>query len=517
MALTQISTKGIKDGTITGTDLATNIDLSDSQKLRLGTGNDLVISQDGSEALIRNTTGDFFIQNNAGDIALAAENHITLKNFDGQTYARFMEDGQCELYHDDSKKLETNSAGITVIGSENGDGEINLQADEGDDNADKWRLSAGTNGAFTLKNFASGSAETNIAAVGNGTVELYHAGSKKFFTYVDGVHIDTGTLRGDDNAKIALGSKTNGDLIIFHDGQDTQINNNTGILKFGSASGGIELNTADGHAGIHIHNDNNVELYFNNSKKFETLDTGVSIVGDVRLGNNAKILTGSSSHSITVQGGATLGGGAIKFTGGNSDGDLKFASGSASTFTTKMILDSSGHLGIGTTSPSAALDVVEAGNQCIRMENTTGVNVRLLFKDFQSKTGEIRMFQGNIGLLPHTQVELYHGSNLRLNTTSAGVTVTGTVTETSDIALKSNIQPLTNTLEKIQQITGYKYNLINSISPSMGVIAQDVEKVFPELVHGSEGNKTLQYSGLIGVLVEAVKDLSAKVAALEAS
>ena len=72
MALTQIRTKGIKDGTITGTDLATNIDLSDSQKLRLGTGNDLLISQDGSEALIRNTTGDFFIQNDAGDIALAA-------------------------------------------------------------------------------------------------------------------------------------------------------------------------------------------------------------------------------------------------------------------------------------------------------------------------------------------------------------------------------------------------------------------------------------------------------------
>ena len=182
-----------------------------------------------------------------------------------------------------------------------------------------------------------------------------------------------------------------------------------------------------------------------------------------------------------------------------------------------MTIDSSGQVGIGTTSPSAALDVVEAGNQCIRMENTTGVNVRLLFKDFQNKTGEIRMFQGNIGLLPHTQVELYHGTDLRLHTTSSGVTVTGTVTGTSDIALKSNIQPLTNTLEKIQQITGYKYNLINSISPSMGVIAQDVEKVFPELVHGSEGNKTLQYSGLIGVLVEAVKDLSAKVAALEAA
>jgi hypothetical protein len=112
-------------------------------------------------------------------------------------------------------------------------------------------------------------------------------------------------------------------------------------------------------------------------------------------------------------------------------------------------------------------------------------------------------------------VELYFDNSKKLESTSAGVTVTGTVTETSDKAFKSNIQPLTNTLEKIKQITGYKYNL-NS-QPSMGVIAQDVEKVFPELVHGFEGQKSLQYSGLIGVLVEAVKDLSTKVAALEAA
>jgi hypothetical protein len=51
----------------------------------------------------------------------------------------------------------------------------------------------------------------------------------------------------------------------------------------------------------------------------------------------------------------------------------------------------------------------------------------------------------------------------------------------------------------------------------MGVTAQDVEKVFPELVHGGEGAKTLQYSGLIGVLIESVKELSNKVAALEAT
>ena len=123
-------------------------------------------------------------------------------------------------------------------------------------------------------------------------------------------------------------------------------------------------------------------------------------------------------------------------------------------------------------------------------------------------------FRGNTS---DKSVSVFFNGSAKLTTTSSGVTVTGTVTETSDIAFKSDIEPITNTLDKLQQITGYKYKLDNASIDSMGVIAQDVEKVFPELVHGNEGSKTLQYSGLIGVLVEAVKDLSAKVKKLESN
>ena len=49
----------------------------------------------------------------------------------------------------------------------------------------------------------------------------------------------------------------------------------------------------------------------------------------------------------------------------------------------------------------------------------------------------------------------------------------------------------------------------------IGLLAQDIEKVFPELVHGEEGEKSLQYSGLVGALIESVKELSTKVADLE--
>ncbi len=138
-----------------------------------------------------------------------------------------------------------------------------------------------------------------------------------------------------------------------------------------------------------------------------------------------------------------------------------------------------------------------------------------------TSTGTLKLRPKNtedgIIINPDGAVELYHDDVPKLNTTGSGITVQGSVTETSDIALKENIQPLSNVLDKVKQLTGYKYNFKNTKNNSMGVIAQDVEKVFPELVHGDEGQKTLQYSGLIGALVESVKELSAKVAALEAA
>ena len=49
----------------------------------------------------------------------------------------------------------------------------------------------------------------------------------------------------------------------------------------------------------------------------------------------------------------------------------------------------------------------------------------------------------------------------------------------------------------------------------MGLLAQDVEKVFPELIRGEEGEKSLNYMGLTGAIVEAIKELSDKVSKLE--
>jgi hypothetical protein len=63
---------------------------------------------------------------------------------------------------------------------------------------------------------------------------------------------------------------------------------------------------------------------------------------------------------------------------------------------------------------------------------------------------------------------------------------------------------------------GVKFNWKESGSPSYGVIAQELLEVLPELVHG-ENPKTVNYNGIIGVLIEAIKELKAEIEELKNS
>ena len=117
----------------------------------------------------------------------------------------------------------------------------------------------------------------------------------------------------------------------------------------------------------------------------------------------------------------------------------------------------------------------------------------------------------------------YIGGNLGIGTTNptsklhvvgdtyiSGILTATDINSASDIRLKTNIKPFENTLEKIVQINGVSFNWIDSNAKSGGIIAQDVEKVFPELVNDGD-HKTVNYNGLIGVLIESIKELKQEV------
>ena len=91
-------------------------------------------------------------------------------------------------------------------------------------------------------------------------------------------------------------------------------------------------------------------------------------------------------------------------------------------------------------------------------------------------------------------------------------TIAGDLSINSDARLKANIISLGSTLAKVLQIDGKSYTMKKDENKKqkIGVIAQDIEKVFPELVSESNGVKSVNYQGLVPVLINALKEQDAK-------
>ena len=96
------------------------------------------------------------------------------------------------------------------------------------------------------------------------------------------------------------------------------------------------------------------------------------------------------------------------------------------------------------------------------------------------------------------------------------MTIGGDVNVSSDARLKSNIISLGSTLSKLLLIDGKTYTMINDEDKKIGVLAQDIQKVFPELVSTDDKDMlTVNYQGLVPVLINAIKEQDAKIERLE--
>jgi len=104
---------------------------------------------------------------------------------------------------------------------------------------------------------------------------------------------------------------------------------------------------------------------------------------------------------------------------------------------------------------------------------------------------------------------------------STTLQVAGTITcvdinSTSDIKLKENIHSIEDPLGKVMQINGVGFRWKDTKEDAIGVIAQDIEEVIPEVVKTNDHTKTVNYNGLIGVLIEAVKEQQRQILELKA-
>ena len=315
MTLTQIKPAG----------LSKPVDFADNEKIRLGTGNDLEIFHDGTNSGIQNAGGGLYIT--------TASTGIFLRKGSSEELARFNVDGAVELYHDNVKKFETASHGVTFFGTSfHGDNIVSAFGAS----SDLQIYHDGTNSV--IKDTGTGNLQINLSGLRindaannekilhaneNGAVELYYDNSKKaetdsfgfevlgelrvtggsygntHFNYLDSGnnYINQGnssttqfrnasaTVRTQieasgnwtwkDNIKVQVGDSQ--DLQIYHDGTNSYIANNNGALYITQHNNDIYLRPKTSEEGIIIHNDGAVDLYHNGSIRAYTASDGFAL------------------------------------------------------------------------------------------------------------------------------------------------------------------------------------------------------------------------------------------------
>ena len=305
------------------------IDLADNDVIRLGTGDDLQISFNASHGIINAVTGDIYIQDNG-----------TSKNIFETATAGFVPATDNTGYVGSAAKTFANGqfTNFTVDSTLSVRGAIDLADSDvirlgsSDDwtiyrNANNWTyindigngIIFQDNGTNTMRLEDSGvfRPETDgNGSIGSNTVRWANG-------YFDALDV-TGTLtvRGAidlaDSDVIRLGSSD--DLQIYHNGTNSFIDNNTGYLMIQNSgsndNSNIYIRARDGEDSIICADDSAVYLYFNGTKRFETINTGAKVTGelqvtgditafytsDERLKDNINLIDNSLEKVISISG-----------------------------------------------------------------------------------------------------------------------------------------------------------------------------------------------------------------------
>ena len=512
--------------------------------------------------------GKFNIGNGIG----VADQLILLAIGDNDTGFNSQGDGELAIYTDSFERCRIDKKGNVGIGTLKPAAKLHV----GDDsNLSNSNLQVDGNVEFKKDLQVGGKANFN------GNVGICIGADPK--VSVPGIHLTIG-----DN-DTGFKQQTDGELAIYTDNVERCRINKMGRVGIRTINPTIDLAIGDSSTGFNQQGDGELAIYTNGSEKFR-----VNSIGNVGIG------TSTPATKLDVKG--TIWGG--KFNIGNGigvalqpillaigdhdtgfnqkdDGELEIHANGAE----KCRINSRG-FGIGTTDPKTSLDVkgtirtdcivIGSGVDLAALKNgplQNGLAIGDNDTGFKlEKDGELAIYANGsercritsekvtIGLpLLQGKVALHVEGNISCTGSISGLNVYNS--NASDIRFKTNLRPLQNSLDKIMQLQGTRYEwgetglqyftrhipdrtfsgateaedqqrwatekqkAYESLSgDQIGLIAQDVESVFPELVQDDEeGYKSVRYQHLTAILVEAIKEqnaliqtLSAKVAALEA-
>jgi len=306
-------------------------------------------------------------------------------------------------------------------------------------------------------------------------------------TTVNGNVVVSGTVDGRDVA--ADGSKLDGIEAGAKD--DQTITAGSGLS--GGGTGDVTISHADTSSVSSSDNSGNTfiqDLTFDTYGHVTAVGTGSVSVGNGTLtvqGTGA--LGGSGTFTANQSSNATI---SISHDDTSSQGSVN---NSGATVIQDVTLDGYGH-------------VTALGSHTLTLANlgyTGATNANYITNNNQLTNGA--------GYTTFTANQSLNTSN---SVTFSSVTAT-TFNTTSDRNTKTDIEPISGALGKVQQLGGYSFTFKDSGEKSSGVIAQEVQAVLPELVQeGGEGHLTVQYGNMVGLLIEAIKEQQVQIDALTA-
>jgi hypothetical protein len=204
----------------------------------------------------------------------------------------------------------------------------------------------------------------------------------------------------------------------------------------------------------------------------------------------------NSAQTIAVSAFSTANAALANTSGVSFDGDLSFPT---------------GNIGIGRTATSNRLDVNGTINAANLLVNgaplTSGADI---VTDIEDATRYVTFANNTTGTFIQANVSTSLIFNPSTGTLSATI-----FNSTSDENLKSNVITLDNALNKTNSMRGVSFTWKDNGKQSIGVIAQEVEKVLPEVVTTYDGVKSVNYDGIIGLLIESIKELKTRIEHLE--